>query len=451
MTQKNQANQVESVAEIEEDQIDPGFGAIQRKSGMSPATKLALILGLGGASIVAALMLSGNQIGGGTQVVAPPQLDATPGGVGQAESPEFQEFLRMENERRAALARELGVTSMPVPEIILQPRPPVVTVAETPEIERRSAQEEAVRVVQPTTRRILPSPQGQQVIVPQQVTVPVETEPQVQQTAQGQALPEEPEENPFTTNIVRQMGAITPLMAPMALRSASLESSQGVTSDPNTAAMMGMAGSGVEPEQSLILRPGDILFGETLVSIDSDNDTPALVEIVSGDLRGSRLVGGFTADRRSNSLVVNFTSITLPDGRTTSIEAFAVDARSAQTAVSSDVERRFIRRYAPILASTFISSYAEALSDPGQTIIGTGTDREVISNSRTARQSLFAGLGAATEIIAQDIMQDVPVGPRISLRSGYPVAILVVEPVSLPVQGDNISISPTDLFNSGGQ
>lgn len=450
----SQDNQKETVIDVEEDVIDAGVGEAQRKKGMTPAVKLLLILGLGGGAIAGALLLSGTQNNGITQVVAPPALDATPGGASQADSPEFQEFLRSENERRAALALELGVTSLPTPEIVLQPRPQVVAVEETPDVQRRTVEADVARPAQPTTRRILPSPQGQQVVqASQPVTPQTPVDPQPQAAAQPQGNPEEVPENIFTNDMIRQMGAITPRLNPVAMQTSSFDSSNrgqagnGADNQPTGAP----SGADLAIEEFLILRPGDILYGETLVTIDSDNSTPALVEIVSGDLRGSRLVGGFTADRRSETLVVNFTNITLPDGRTTDIEAFAVDARSAQIAVSSDVERRFISRYAPILASTFISAYADALSQPDQTVIGVGDAREVITSSRTARQSLFAGLGAATGVIAQDVAQGTPVGPRIILRSGYPVAILVVEPVSIPARNEAFPVSPGTLFNSGGR
>ena len=449
-------NTPEEIASVEDEPIDTGVGGKQRKATISPALKIAMILGLGGSAIGAALFISGSQMTEGTQVVAPPQMDSTPGGSGQADSPEYREFLRSENERRAALARELGATSMPTPEVILQPRPQVSQVEEIPDVARREVEPTPARQVQTTTRRILPSPEP----APEQQRVETQEPTPEPQAQQASATPqngggEEPEENMFTTDMVRQMGAVTARWSPMGLRNADLGGSAADRAGaPNGAQapdpQAGAGGAGAEGagEQTTILRPGDILYGEMLLTVDSDSQSPVLVEIVTGDYKGARLVGEFTSDRRAEALVVTFNSITFPDGDTSNIAAFAVDARSAQTAVASDVERRYVRRYAPILGATFLSSYADAMSQPEQTIIGSGENREVITGNRTTRQSLFSGLSAAAGVISQDIMQGVPVGPRIVLRSGYPVAVLIIEPVEIPSQASAASQGGTPLSSS---
>lgn len=447
-------NQVEDVAAIEEEPIDTGMGEKQRKSGISPVAKIALILGLGGSAIGVAMYMSSSQMADQMRVVAPPQMDATPGGATQEASPEYREFLRAENERRAALAHELGVTSIPTPEVTLQQRQRVEEVEEIPEVARLQVPAEPTRVAQPTTRRILPSPQPQPEQVRSNAQPEQEQVTQVNATrTQPQGGSEEEEGNPFTTNMVRQMGAITPRLSAQGMANADMSNSSAVNGGGNQSAGTpgGSAGSDETEQGFIIMRPGDILYGEMLVTVDSDNRSPALVEIVTGEFKGARLVGEFTADRRSEALVVNFTSITLPDGRTAAIDAYAVDGRSAQTAVASDVERRYIRRYAPILGATFLAGYADAMSQPEQVIVGTGTERETIASSRTARQSLFAGLAEATNVISRDILQGVPVGPRIILRSGYPVAILIIEPVSVPTAQQEVSTPASTLFNVGGR
>lgn len=425
------SDEPEKFGPAEDDQIDTGLGQQQRKSRMSPALKLGLILGGGVSAIAVVMALSGPDIGGEMQINRPPALDATPGGQTQAQSAEFQESLRQENERRAERAGELGVTSMPTPEVILQPRPRVEPVEGIPVVERMEAQVEPVRQVQPATRRILPSSPAPQPPIeePRQVS-PAEV---VSDQAQPQRpATEEEEQNPFLTGMIRQMGVVTQRQSPTGMGGAEVSSS--ARRDAGAAGQPGLVpGDGAAPAETLtVLRPGDILYGETITTVDSDMQSPVLVEIVAGDFKGARLVGEFTSNRRAEALVVNFTNITLPDGTTTPLSAFAVDGRSAQTAVASDVERRYISRYGPILAATFLSSYAQAQAQPQRIVTGAGQDIEVNVSAPTARQALFAGLSSATNVIAQDIMQGAPIGPRIVLRSGYPIAVLIAEPVSVP-------------------
>lgn len=422
-------NDNDHVAPIEDEVLDTSVGDFQRKPGMSPAAKFGLIAGGGIGAVALALMLAGPQGGAETQLTRPPSLDATPGGSTQATSVEFQENIRQENERRASMAANLGVTSMPTPEVILQPVSRVETVPEMPEIERREPAPAPAAQVQPVSRRILSAPDAAPRVTPQpevQAAQAVEPAPAPQPAA---AAPQEEEENRFVNAMISQMGMISQRQTPIGLASSSVAS---VDRQDRAAAPDAQVPSGEEQPGEIIMRPGDILYGETLTSVSSDARAPVLVEIVSGNYRGARMVGTFTADRRSETMVVNFTNMTLADGTTVDIEAYAVDGRSAETAVASDVERRYLQRYGPVLAATFLSSFAQAAAQPERIVTGTGQDRDVILSAPTARQAGFAGLAAATDVIASDIMHGVPVGAKINLRAGYPIAVLIVEPVVIP-------------------
>ena len=422
-------NDNDHVAPIEDEVLDTSVGDFQRKPGMSPAAKFGLIAGGGIGAVALALMLAGPQGGAETQLTRPPSLDATPGGSTQASSAEFQENIRQENERRASLAANLGVTSMPTPEVILQPISRVEMVPDLPEIERREVAATPAAQVQPVSRRILSAPEAAPRVSPQPETptaAAVETAPMPQPAP----APQEEEENRFVSAMINQMGVIAQRQVPIGLGSSSIASAD--RADRDAMAGAAPAQNGDEPEGEIILRPGDILYGETLTSVNSDARAPVLVEIVSGAYRGARMVGTFMADRRSDSMVVNFTNMTLTDGTTVDIQAYAVDGRSAETAVASDVDRRYLQRYGPVLGATFLSSFAQAAAQPERIVTGTGQDRDVILSAPTMRQAGFAGLAAATDVIAADMMQGVPVGAKINLRAGYAIAVLIVEPVVIP-------------------
>jgi intracellular multiplication protein IcmE len=128
-------------------------------------------------------------------------------------------------------------------------------------------------------------------------------------------------------------------------------------------------------------------------------------------------------------MVVEFSSMTLPDGTSVPVSAFAVDGVSAETAVASDVNRRYISRYAPILAAAFITGYAGSAAQPDEQLVDIGDGSSIVTGTTTDKQNLYAGVAAASEAIGADLLQNAPKGPEIVLRSGWPVGIMFVEPV----------------------
>lgn len=418
------------ISTFEEETIATGQAGQQRKRGLSPASKIGIVVGGGAIAVTLALMLASPQQSEPTRLSRPPTLDTTPSGANQAASPEFQESIRANNERRAEVAAQRGITSMPTPEVILEPVQRIDPMRDIPVVEPRTA--EAPPAPRPQTRRILPSPAPAERVTQAQP----QAQPQQQPAAQpsGNQAGAEQAENPHAEGIAAQMDFISRRMVPMAMVSNTIAVSRTDESQlqaGQSAAPASGNGAAAEAEGEVIIRPGDILYGETLTSVTSDMASPVLVEITTGEYKGARLVGEFTADRAAARLVVSFQNMTLEDGTVLSINAFAVDGRSAETAVASDVERRLLARYGPILAASFIATYADAMSEPGRVVSGSGTEIDVVLDPRTRSQALFAGLGAASQVISQDVMAHAPRGPLIRLRSGFPLALLFVDPVTV--------------------
>lgn len=439
--------------DIPEDEMIDQDGPIKsRKPGYSPAAKIGMMIGVGVVAMSLAYVVASGSDVQLSETTSPPNVDATPGGSVQSTSPEYQESLRQENERRANLAGELGVTFTPTPEILLQQQT-ITPVQETETVEAEPAPQEPV-VERQASRRISVAPPEEDRAATQAVAE-VTPEPETRQTQQTQT--EQPPENPYIARMIGQMGIVAQRQEPRPMQASSVARSdnQATTTGANAQAASADAAeaSSAALTQDLIFRPGDVLYGETLTTVSSDDQAPVLVEIMAGPQKGARLVGEISANRQAGNLVVNFTSMALNDGSVVAINAFAVDGKSAEMAVASDVERRYLQRYGPILAASFISAYAQARSQPARSIVGVGENLQIDREAPTTEQSLFAGLGAASNVIANDILQSAPVGPKIILRAGYPIAILMVEPVSeaIPVApaGSNpvatTNLIPTDM------
>lgn len=403
-----------------------------RKTGlgryMTPNIRFSLLAVAGLTAIAAAIFMTGSEQSETSRVRSPPQLDATPGGAVQVESPAFQEASRRANEEGAARAEREGRSFAPVLEAQFEPleedEPPEEAVVET-------VPDEPVAEPRVVERRILPnipdrfSPPPP---APREEAAP-DPEPEVTQVVQ-----QANEENRFTAGILSNMGRVSREMSISGMETQNFtppdrdEPENGAGDQDDTE----RDERAVFSPDELLLKPGDIMYAQTITSVSSDAPSPVLARVVSGDLRDARLVGAFQVNESANAMVVSFSQMTLPDGRTLAIDAFAVDARSAETAVASDVEHRFIARYAPILASSFIAGYAESAAQPSQRFAGETADSLVIRNAPSAANHLFSGLAEAASAVSQDILRNAPSGPRVNLRSGHGIGVLVVEPVIDP-------------------
>lgn len=394
-------------------------GPVRR--GVSPGLKLGFLVVGVFAILGLSLFLSTSEVGEQSEMRGAPSLDATPGGSLQSENPLFQDLLQQANDERAQAAIERGETFIPIPEGRLEPviRPDALDAGDG---EREAALEGETsgvggaapppsppepRIIQ---QRIIPSPSGE-------ISRPV-----IASTAPQQQV------NPYVQGMIQQMGSMTSAMN----RQATMVAIQDVPETrEDQAQFMAQEDAAPEPGQDTgpMIPSGAILYGETLTSSSSDLPGPVLVEVTTGPFKGSRLVGTFSTADSVNRMVVEFISMTLPDGSSTAVNAFAVDGVSAETAVASDVNRRYLKRYAPILAAAFITGYASSASQPDQQVVELGDGNSVVTGTTTQEQNLYAGLAAATEAIGSDLLRTAPQGPEVKLRAGWPVGIMFVEPV----------------------
>jgi intracellular multiplication protein IcmE len=438
----------DDVVDIPAGDVDEGeISSSRRTTGMSRPIKFALGATVGMMALALAMTFQNTAAQtGASAVVRPPALDTTPGGDTQLTNQRFQESLLQANDERAQMATDLGVTFLPTPENVLTPiakdDKTVVEVVVT-DVEPEVVVEPPVVVER---RTIAPPP-------PVRRPVMAEEAPQeqqrvaVQQTApSGQGGGQQEEENPYLASISGQMNAVSrtfamptasltqvnktadktrAMTAAQAAEGATTASGASVPTAADAAATGTSAGSGGE----VILRPGDILYAETITSVNSDAPTQVLAEITTGEFKGARLVGTFAKPESADGLVVEFSAMTLESGETIAMSGYAVDGRTAETAVASDVDRRYVKRYGPVFGATFLSAFAGAAAAPSQTM---SSDGDVVTAQSTTREAALAGVSSAMGQVAGDLMASAPKGPKITLRSGYPLGILIMEPVENP-------------------
>ncbi len=418
----------------------PAAGAPRRRGSTRRLTLFMSVFVLGALTIAFFLLTGGNEPETSRLPSGRGDIRTTPGGPRQASSPEYRENLAQANREGFESAVERGASFIPTPEAI--PSDVALSDPTTPRPFERPPEPEAP----PQTGAALPAPI---VLPPPEAPAPPQAAPAAPASPQPAEAPA-----PDPTLYVEYLATIVKRIEPRASGTAGPTADPpqqqpgqqpptvpvGARPAPGTA---GTAAPGTAPVQQpppqeleTLIQAGDILYAETINASTSDLPTPVLATVVTGQFRDSRLVGAFTVPRNADGMVVQFSTITFPDGRTAPVNAYAIDPTTASSAVSSDIDRRWLDRFGPIVAAGFVAGFAEsaAISTGTVTESSDGTTRTISETERTTRQNVAAGLAEAGQGISQVIRDSAPVGPEILLASGTGVAVLFVNPVSLPKQ-----------------
>jgi intracellular multiplication protein IcmE len=161
--------------------------------------------------------------------------------------------------------------------------------------------------------------------------------------------------------------------------------------------------------------------------INSDEPSPVLARIVSGPLKGTRLIGQISTV--GEKVLIVFNSANIPGSeKSIRMSAYAVDTNTSRTALADDVDHHYFLRYGVLLATSFIGGYAQALQQSGATttagISGTTTTNPVYTNEQLNN----IALGSVGQKIAQDTQQQFGnLKPTITVNSGAAIGVLLME------------------------
>lgn len=175
-----------------------------------------------------------------------------------------------------------------------------------------------------------------------------------------------------------------------------------------------------------IARAGTIIPGVLISALNSDTPGPVLAQIVSGKLKGARLIG--TMSSSDSGIVIQFTQLSINgQSKTFSVNAYAIDSNTVSTALASDVNNHYLLRYGLGLAAAFVSGYGEAISNQNTTTTITDSGNVVqtqgsLDNSQIAK-SAFGKVG---QKLASEIEKDSSKAPTVTVNAGTPIGILIM-------------------------
>ena len=208
-------------------------------------------------------------------------------------------------------------------------------------------------------------------------------------------------------------------------------------------------GGAVTPETCADVKAGDIMMAVLTNTVNSDENSPVMATIVSGKLRGAKLIGRFTLLKKQ--VMVNFDKMDMP-GKPASIgiNAVAIDPETAHTALADCVNNHYLQRYGGLFASSFLSGLADAISQQGsQTSISTGGIL-VTHDKLSAGQTLAVALGAVGSQYAAVLGSDFTRPPTVFVYAGDSIGILFMQDLTVTDQCCP-DIDKTCNISRGGQ
>ncbi len=125
---------------------------------------------------------------------------------------------------------------------------------------------------------------------------------------------------------------------------------------------VGGAGQPTRP----IIKAGTIMFAVLDTGINSDEKSLILATIVTGKLKGSKLIGDFS--RVDMKVLLKFNLLNVPSfNHSFSINAMAIDPDTARTAIAKSVNSHYLLRYGSLFASAFLSGLSQGIINSGAT------------------------------------------------------------------------------------
>lgn len=188
--------------------------------------------------------------------------------------------------------------------------------------------------------------------------------------------------------------------------------------------------------RSAIIKTGDVLFAVLDTSVNSDEPGPILATIVSGKLKGAKLIGSFNMPRNAEKMVISFNAMSVPGApKTISINAYAIDPNTARTALSSKTDHHYLMRYGSLFAASFLQGFGNAFQSANTTVTigGTGGGNNFTVQNGIRRSTLsnaIIGLATLGKNWAQVAQRQFNTPTTVEVYSGTGVGILFTQDVA---------------------
>ena len=185
-----------------------------------------------------------------------------------------------------------------------------------------------------------------------------------------------------------------------------------------------------------VAKSGDIMNAVLETGINSDEPSPVLASIVSGQFKGARLIGA--AKRRNEKMIVEFNTISIP-GRSVSdpISAVAIDIASMEqaTTLASSVNNHYFKKYGLLLAAGLLTGYADAIKDQNKISVVTPEGSVITAptgEKKSSKQINRESIGSVGKVIGQEVKSEsAGIVPTVRVNRGTAIGILLMDDFKL--------------------
>lgn len=185
------------------------------------------------------------------------------------------------------------------------------------------------------------------------------------------------------------------------------------------------------PSKIFTAKAGDVMYAVLTTEVDTDVPGPIMATLVSGKLKGARLIGSFT--QAGESAQISFNSISLPKlSRSSGIQAIAVDADTAKTALASEVDHHYLLRYGSLFASSFLKGFSNAITNEGSTVTNGDSTVQTISK-KSNNERVMIGLGEVGTEYAKSMSSNFERPITVKVKKGTGFGLLFVSDTKIPL------------------
>ncbi len=189
-----------------------------------------------------------------------------------------------------------------------------------------------------------------------------------------------------------------------------------------------------ESEEIIIIPAGKIVYGQMLLEANSDIPSVILAQMVSGPLKGWKLLGKFNLEEDIKMLTVDFNVAVNEEGKQYKIKAIMLDPDTSLSAKASDVNNRYIRRIVLPAAAKFVTGFADAIAEAGRTSISVagGSGGAAVTEEEaepTKDQEVATGVADMAQDIGEFLEEYGDVPMQVMLKAGTPIGIFFTKNV----------------------
>ena len=184
------------------------------------------------------------------------------------------------------------------------------------------------------------------------------------------------------------------------------------------------------PVSKTLITPGEIEFAVIQTSVTSDSPSPVRAEIIAGPLKGAVMVGNFTTGK--DGLIVAFNSLSWK-GNYAGVNAVAIDAETARTAMATDVDYHRLQRWGSLMLAGAARGAKAVVELESDVTVPAGSDTVIKSrDDLTDGEIAMMVFGEAGDVAIEMLKRNFDRPPTITIDQGTTVGMMFMAPVEAP-------------------